>query len=594
MTRQNLLTKTFQLFLLATLVALTTALGLGLIPPPHLRWGPEARAAGTIDVTTTMDEYNTSGNGSGCSLREAIESINTGSSFGGCNNPGNAADTIQLQAMTYTLSIPYPTTIPPTIDSNAIGDLNLKQSMTIRGAGSTQTIVEADNGLNDGVLHILPCCSVGYAIKIEGIAVRGGKSSTYSAGGIFVLLPTVNSSFILDDVVIEENKITNNINGGGGLHCTAVPMFHLNNVTIRNNQALSANGGGLFIEGCNTILTNVTINGNEAGASGGGIYFTNYGNDSTLQMTNVTIYGNLAQTSGGGLYLNYPGFRSITSVITNVTFANNQTIGVGSNGGNIYNNATTLSLKNTLIADGLANGSPNNCAGNPLPNITSLGYNLDSGNTCGLTATGDITNTNPLLASALADNGGSTQTLALLAGSPAIDAGTCSGAPAIDQRGVVRPQGAICDIGAYEAYPYPNLVLTKTVDDTTPTPGQRITYTVAVQNNGSISATNTLISDTLPISLSLAGPVRLDPPGTTFTPTLPTLVSGLTLSSGQTISLTFPVTVSQGVAGGTVITNTAAVTSTEVVTPQVDSVGITIPAQTEETEETYLPLILKN
>ncbi len=177
----------------------------------------------------------------------------------------------------------------------------------------------------------------------------------------------------------------------------------------------------------------------------------------TLQMTNVTIYDNQAQTSGGGLYLNFAGgmFSAPVAVTaTNVTFANNRAL--SGSGGNIYNNASTLSLKNTLIANGLANGSPNNCAGNPVPNITSLGYNLDSGNTCGLIATGDITNTNPLLASSLADNGGSTQTLALLTGSPAIDkipggVNDCGTAVNTDQRGVTRPQGESCDIGAYEA-----------------------------------------------------------------------------------------------------------------------------------------------
>lgn len=82
--------------------------------------------------------------------------------------------------------------------------------------------------------------------------------------------------------------------------------------------------------------------------------------------------------------------------------------------------------------------------------ITSQGHNLSSDNTCSLQAAGDLTNTNPRLGS-LANNGGQTQTLALLAGSPAIDAGspTCP-PPTTDQRGVRRPQGAHCDIGAFE------------------------------------------------------------------------------------------------------------------------------------------------
>jgi hypothetical protein len=81
--------------------------------------------------------------------------------------------------------------------------------------------------------------------------------------------------------------------------------------------------------------------------------------------------------------------------------------------------------------------------------IESDGHNLDSDGSCFLTATGDLPKRNPLLGP-LAFNGGPTETEALLAGSPAIDAGAADGCPQYDQRGVVRPQGAGCDIGAYE------------------------------------------------------------------------------------------------------------------------------------------------
>jgi hypothetical protein len=90
-----------------------------------------------------------------------------------------------------------------------------------------------------------------------------------------------------------------------------------------------------------------------------------------------------------------------------------------------------------------------NCGANQLPVMTSLGHNLDSGTGCGVTGAGDLSGVNPLLGP-LASNGGPTQTMALLSGSPAIDAGDDGACPSNDQRGVTRPQGSHCDIGAYE------------------------------------------------------------------------------------------------------------------------------------------------
>ena len=79
----------------------------------------------------------------------------------------------------------------------------------------------------------------------------------------------------------------------------------------------------------------------------------------------------------------------------------------------------------------------------------SLGNNLDSDGTCGLTGAGDLPNTDPLLGP-LAANGGPTLTHALLPGNTAIDTGDDDSCPATDQRGVVRPPRAACEIGAYE------------------------------------------------------------------------------------------------------------------------------------------------
>ena len=136
----------------------------------------------------------------------------------------------------------------------------------------------------------------------------------------------------------------------------------------------------------------------------------------------------------------------------------------------------------------------------------------------------------------------------------------------------------------------PGLGLTKAVDDDTPAPGQRITYTVSIINSGLGDATGAVVSDTLDERLGFIGPVTLDPPGAGTVSTRPLLATDLTINAGGRITLTVPVMVTTtGVTSGTVIANTAAVTSTEVSTPATGSVSVTIgPAGV------YLPVVLRS
>jgi len=236
----------------------------------------------------------------------------------------------------------------------------------------------------------------------------------------------------------------------------------LRGLTVTGGQSLFI-GGGIINSGT-LMLTDSTISGNTARAGGGII------NLGTLTITNSTISGNLARNRGGGIF--NASLRPLT--ITNSTISDNIVVRAdGGDGGGIYNGGTLLEitnvtmnnntaaigggirndtnamLKNTIIANSPSGG---NCFGT----ITSNGNNLDSGETCGFTGTGDLTNTDPLLG-ALADNGGPTLTHALVVGSPAVDA-VASGCPPphTDQRGLGRPVdgdgdgAAACDIGAFE------------------------------------------------------------------------------------------------------------------------------------------------
>jgi hypothetical protein len=174
-------------------------------------------------------------------------------------------------------------------------------------------------------------------------------------------------------------------------------------------------GGGAVLTLTNSTLSgNSTENGSPDYSVGGGIY-----NEGNATRTNVTISGNTA-LNGGGIA------NTGSATLTNVTIGANTAGDLGGSG--IYSEGATVLLANTIVAN-----PGTNCAGVPL---VSSGHNLSSDG------------------SPLQDNGGPTFTQALLPGSPAIDAAYpfCP-PPTTDQRGVNRPQGAACDIGAYEVVP---------------------------------------------------------------------------------------------------------------------------------------------
>jgi hypothetical protein len=216
-------------------------------------------------------------------------------------------------------------------------------------------------------------------------------------------------------VMRESSFITNHSNGYGGGIANDGSYVSIGSSEFSGNTAVTV-GGGLRSNGTTTI-ENTTFSGNHSDGAGGGIDNSDPSNPSAvLYLTNVTLYENTAGSGGGNLNLS-----SISSA--NVT------------------------LLNTLVAA----GTPSNCD----KAVISNGYNLENANSCGLAAAGDLVNTDPRL-QPLQNNGGPTRTHALPPGSPAVDAGTNSGAPGIDQRIVSRPQDgnndgtATCDIGAYE------------------------------------------------------------------------------------------------------------------------------------------------
>ena len=450
---------------------------LGLAVIAMLAQGQEARAA-TLTVTTVDDELNGDGD---CSLREAIQAANTDFPVDACT-AGSGDDTIVVPAGLYVLSI-LPDGTP---DDNWDGDLDVLGDLTISGAGAGSTII--NGGGVDRVLHLDPY-SAGLIVEVSGATIQGG-STAGSGGGIANIKGTLtlNNSTVSGNeassygggiysggtLTLNNSEVSGNTAGsyGGGIYGSGT----FTNSTISGNTA-SGNGGG--ISGCGTITLS-TISDNTAGSNGGGVYCSG-----TLSVIDLTVSGNTAAISGGGIWVSGAATTVHSSTISgneatssngggiygSGTFTNSTISGntAGSSGGGIYasstltlhsstvtdnsavagggifNPASTATLRYTIIANSVGAA----CSGV----ITSDGHNLiedPTGCTIIGDTTGNIIGQDPDLGP-LADNGGSTQTHALLSGSPAIDAGSddCP-PPATDQRGVARPQGASCDIGAYE------------------------------------------------------------------------------------------------------------------------------------------------
>ena len=262
---------------------------------------------------------------------------------------------------------------------------------------------------------------------IVGGSIFSGNQAGGSGGGISGSAP----------VGITGSIFSGNQAGGSGGGISSGAALTLGNTTVSENQAASS-GGGIQSAG-QLSITASTIAANSAGAIGGGV-----SNAGSATLTNVTISGNSA-ASGGGLA------NSGSATLASLTVASNSASGGG--GGLLNNPGKSLALKNSIVADNSGSDSPD-CAGV----ISSQGHNLLGvvGQVCALSAaTGDLLGGDPQLGE-LRDNGGPTPTRALLAGSPALDAGSpaqpgAAGAcPSTDQRGVSRPQTGRCDIGAFE------------------------------------------------------------------------------------------------------------------------------------------------
>ena len=392
-----------------------------------------------------------------CTLRAAIQEANALA----------GADEIILPPDTYLLTI--------------VTELGITGNLTITGGGASTTIIDGNKSVRPNSRVLV--AGSGITVNISGVTIRNGGTGGVG-GGIF------NAGTL---TLTNSTVSGNNADGdGGGIYNANGGTATLTNITVSGNNA-GVDGGGVFNDGGGTMtLTNSTVSGNNAGDDAGGVRNANGG---TMMLTNTTVSGNNAGDGGGGIR------NSGTLTLTNSTVSGNN---AGVDGGGIYNFSGTANAFNSTITDnwsdadlngtGIGGGVHNNdeagatftfqntiLAGNSETlrvgnsfvattgecdgTIISSGNNLmENYDTSRCTVTG-----NPLLADPklgpLQNNGGPTQTHALLVGSPAIDGGNPSGCRdnlgaliTNDQRGFPRPVDgnndsvARCDIGAFELF----------------------------------------------------------------------------------------------------------------------------------------------
>jgi predicted outer membrane repeat protein len=290
---------------------------------------------------------------------------------------------------------------------------------------SPSTVTIDQGSLLDG--NIAQTGSGGAVFSNGSVFVERSAFTNNSAVGLGGGIFNQNGSLTVSEVVFQDNS--SGFTGGGIANLSSTNLVVVS-TTFEGNHA-AYRGGGLYSSVSTPTLNNITFVRNSAGSGGGGGMMLVSGQ---YDLVNVTFSANTTTTSGGGIRLD-----TGTVNLTNVTFYQNS----APSGGAIHRDAGTFNLKNVILEQGPQGG---NCSGG-VP--VSLGFNLSSDSSCGLLQPGDIQST-PAKLLPLGYYGGTTKTHLPSVNSPALNNGTQSGAPLVDQRGQPRPFGLAHDIGAVE------------------------------------------------------------------------------------------------------------------------------------------------
>jgi len=404
----------------------------------------------------------------------------------------------------------------------------------------------------------------GALATIQRTVITNNQTPSGVGAGIFVGTNT--------PIQISDSTISNNTTGttasstgqGAGIYYFSTNLAtasFITNSTLSGNTAVGSGAdGGAVYAGRPLTISNSTLHSNQSGRDGGALLVSLSETGDSMSLTNVTISGNTAAGDGGGYVQSSGGDAAVT--FTNVTVTNNR-VGTGFNGGGLHsrtNGVNTVVLKNTIVAQNYEG------AGSAADDVSGGVHSSSSYNVIGTGGSGGLThgvNNNQVSVdarlAALASNGGSVKTHALLVGSPALDAGTATGAPVTDARGTgfARALDAAdsdttdeVDVGAHEAHPSiddisDRSMLQDTIDSVTFNVGD------ADLSIDSVTATssNTTLLPNNPANLAFSGSgasrtLTLQPAAGQYgTTTVTVTVSDVHNGTTQTMSDTFLLTV---------------------------------------------------
>ena len=391
------------------------------IRPTASRFRPRLEALEGRWLPSTLTVMNNLDTGAG-SLRAAIAAANSGDKI---------VFAPSLNGQTITLTS---------------GQLNISKNLTIQGPGASHLTISGDR-----VTRVFEV-NANQLVVLTGLTINNGRAGF--GGGIWNV-----GTLTISGCTLSGDSAFSSLTGlGGGIFNSPSGKLTVSQSTLSRDTAVSA-GGGIYNLGMLTA-SGSTLSNNSAGGGGGGGFFIGGGSDvgagsATATLTNCTLANNRVPFNGGGVFVN-----GGTTTLTNCTVSLNSTF--SGDGGGIYISSSTVSILNLINTIVAGNTRPIGASGPDIFGaVATADHSLvgDGTGSLGIVngANGNIVGgnghpvINPLLGP-LQNNGGPTQTMALLAGSPAIGHADNSKAPARDQRGLPRIDelGELTDIGAFE------------------------------------------------------------------------------------------------------------------------------------------------